>query len=1025
MLSINMDDVYQVLNNVKGYLIAFGVVLVLAIILMIAAAKIKKPAKQLVRGNAGIAILLALLIVVNLILTGPMSTLVDLVSGGGQIEAETSAKATELVSEITQEGVVLAKNVDGVLPVVSGSKLNVFGWSSTNPCYGGTGSGALNTAYPTVDLLQGLADAGIETNSELSQFYVDYKADRPTVAMWIQDWTLPEPAVSAYSDDLIANAKAFSDIAMIVITRVGGEGADLPTDMTAVVDGSWQRRIATEGNYAGMGAGYYAGSYDDSLNAGNDWDEGDHFLQLSNREEELIDLVCANFDKVILVYNGANSFELGFVNDYPQIKGVLLCPGTGQTGFDGFGRVVSGAVNPSGRTVDTYVADMKATPWWNNFGDFNYTNMDEFAADTTFFDPSGTIVNFVNYVEGIYVGYKFYETAYAESLLAAEAAAKAAEEAAKAAEEAETAEGEEAAEAEAPVEAAETYVSSFDYDKEVVYPFGYGLSYTTFEKSISNFSENGGTISFDVTVKNTGSVAGKDVVEIYFNPPYVNGGIEKASANLLDFAKTSEIAPGASETVSFSIPAEQLASYDYQGAGCYVLEAGDYIISVNDDSHTVCDSATYTVASTVTYGEDNKRDSDGVAATNHFDYASGGLTFLSRADGFANYEEATAAPASYEMAAEYKENFDNGYTYASTGYKNDEDPDALPITTGAKNGLKLKDMRGLDYDDPKWDTLLDQLTLDDMQSVIGYGGYQTAAVDSVGKIRTNDCDGPASINNNFTGVGSVGFPAATLIAATWSDELAYKFGDSIGTMADEMDTSGWYAPAMNIHRTAFAGRNFEYYSEDGVLSGSIAANAVLGSQDHQVYAYMKHFALNDQEGNRTSMLCTWANEQAMREIYLKPFEICVKEADCKAVMSSFNYIGNRWAGGNGDLCLTVLRDEWGFRGFVETDYFGFYGYMTSDQAVRNGTDLMLATADNGYNKLNITSSNSVQQAMRQSAKNILYVVANSRAYDENSASGGFNWRGVLTGCTVAAGVLLAFWEFMLIKHYLKRKKAAK
>ena len=1031
MLSINMDDVYKVIASIKNYLIILGIVLVVGIIVLIAAKKIQKPLRQLVRGNAGIAMLLALLIILNLVLTGPMSTLLDLVSGGGQINEATSAEATALVSRITEEGVVLAKNEDGILPVASGSKLNVFGWASTNPCYGGTGSGALNTAYPTVDLLQGLADAGIETNTELSKFYTDYKADRPSVMMWQQDWTLPEPAAAAYSNELIANAKAFSDTAMIVITRVGGEGADLPTDMTAVVEGSWARRIATDGNYKGMGAGYFAGSYDDSLNAGNDWDVGDHFLQLSNREEEMIDLVCANFDKVILVYNGANAFELGFVKDYPQIKGVLLCPGTGQSGFGGFGRVVSGAVNPSGRTVDTYVSDMKASPWWNNFGDYNYTNMDDYKSDATFFDPYGTIVNFVNYVEGIYVGYKYYETAYTESLLAAEAAdianaeaeAAAAEAAAKAAE---AAEGEEVAEPAAPAEPVAVIEPSFvfDYDAEVVYPFGYGLSYTDFDVKMSDIDFDGTNLKFDVTVTNTGSVAGKDVVEIYFNPPYVNGGIEKASANLLEFAKTAELAAGASETVKFVIPVEQMASYDYLGEGCYVLDEGDYVISVNSDAHTVLDSRVYTADAKVVYNADSKRDSDGVAAVNQFDYASGGLTFLSRADSFANFAEAVAAPASYEMPDEYKEGFDNVYTYVAGSYKNDDDPNAAAITTGAKNGLKLKDLRGLDYNDPKWDKLLDQLTLDEMNELICHGGYQTAAAESVSKIRTNDCDGPASINNNFTGVGSVGFPAATLIAATWSDEMAYAFGDSIGKMADEMDTSGWYAPAMNIHRTAFAGRNFEYYSEDGVLSGSMAANAIKGAADHGVYGYMKHFALNDQEGNRTSMLCTWSNEQAMREIYFKPFEISVKEGGCTAVMSSFNYIGNRWASGNSDLLQTVLRNEWGFHGLVETDYFGVYGYMSADQGVRNGCDLMLCPTDCVYNYVTVIDSNSIQQAMRQSAKNILYTVVNSRAYDENTESTGFNWRGLLKGCTIGVGVLLALWEFMLIKNYLKRKKKA-
>ena len=975
MLSINIDDVKNALSLVQNYLIAFGVVLVIAIIAIIAVLKLPKPEKKLIRGEAGVAIVLALLIIVNLICTGPMSNMLDLISGSGSIDEATSAEATELVAEITQEGVVLAKNVDGILPVVSGSKLNVFGWASTNPCYGGTGSGALNDAYPTVDLLEGLKRAGIETNTELSQFYVDYKADRPGVMMWVQDWTLPEPNVSTYSDSLISNAKAFSDTAMIVITRVGGEGADLPTDMTAVVDGSW----ATDGR----GSGYYAGTYDDSLNQGNDWDAGDHFLQLSNREEELVELVTSNFDNVIVVYNGANSFELGWVNDYPQIKGVLLCPGTGQSGFEGFGRVVSGAVNPSGRTVDTYVTNLKNAPWWNNFGDFKYTNMSEFDAEGTMFDPEGVTASFVNYVEGIYVGYKFYETAASEGLI--------------------------------------------NYEDEVVYPFGYGLSYTSFDKTMSDITSDGTNLNFSVTVTNTGNVAGKDVVEIYSNPPYTNGGIEKASANLLDFAKTSELAAGASETIQFTIPVEQLASYDDKGARCYVLEAGDYVISVNADSHNVLDSKTYTVETAVVYDESNKRDSDDIAAVNRFDYAAGEITYLSRADGFANFAQATAAPASYEMPEASKASFFNAATYVTAeGTATDEDPNAAPITTGAKNGLTLADVRGLNYDDPKWDELMDQLSIEDMNALIGYGGYQTAAIESVGKARTNDCDGPASINNNFTGVGSVGFPAATLIAATWSDDLAYKFGDSIGTMADQMDTSGWYGPAMNIHRTAFAGRNFEYYSEDGLLSGSIAANAISGAQDHGVYAYMKHFALNDQEGNRTSMLCTWSTEQAIREIYLKPFEISVKESNCLAVMSSFNYIGNRWAGGTKELCQTVLRDEWGFRGFVETDYFGVYGYMTADQGVRNGSDLMLAPMANSNNEVLFTQTNGAQQAMRQSAKNILYVVANSRTYDADNANQATPiWKTILTVVNVVACALLILWEVLLIKHYLQRRKYSK
>ena len=977
MLSINLDDVMQVLTNVRGYLIAFGVVALLAIVVMIAVRKLPKAKKMMIRAQSGLAILLALTIVVNLICTGPMSTMLDLVSGSGTITEETSAKATELVNEITADGVVLAKDEDGILPVASGSRLNVFGWASTNPCYGGTGSGALNTAYPVTDLLTGLHDAGIETNEELSKFYTDYKADRPSVGMVAQDWTLPEPNVSLYTDEMMENAKAFSDTAMVVITRVGGEGADLPTDMASVVDGSWIRRVA-QAYGSERGTAYYNGTYDDSLNEGNDWDKGDHFLQLSNREEDLLDLVTANFDNVILVYNGANAFQMDFLKDYPQIKGVLLCPGTGQSGFEGFGKVVSGEVNPSGRTVDTYVSNLKNAPWWNNFGDFKYTNTEELNSDSSFFDPEGTTPSFVNYVEGIYVGYKFYETAADEGLI--------------------------------------------NYDDEVVFPFGYGLSYTSFTKEMSGITNDGTSLNFTVTVTNTGSVAGKDVVEIYSDPPYTNGGIEKSTANLLDFAKTNELAPGESQTIEFSIPVEDLASYDYQTNGCYVLEAGDYVISANDDSHNVADSQTYTVASDIVYNESNKRGSDAVAATNEFDFAEGEITYLSRADGFANYAEATAAPATYEMTDEQKAAFDNAHTYTEAGYQNDDDANAADITTGAKNGLKLVDLRGVDYNDAKWDQLLDQMTIDEMQQTIGFGGYQTAAVSSIEKVRTNDCDGPASINNNFTGVGSVGFPAATLIGMTWDKELAYAFGDSIGEMADEMDTSGWYGPAMNIHRTAFAGRNFEYYSEDGVLSGRMASNAIMGAQEHGVYAYMKHFALNDQEGNRTSMAATWSNEQAIREIYLKPFEISVKDADCHAVMSSFNYIGTRWAGGCKELLKNVLRGEWGFVGFVETDYFGVYGYMTADQGVRNGSDLMLCTTGNDFNTVTVLT-NSSKQALREASKNILYTVVNSRAYAaENLNPGMAKWEIIMIGADVLVALLIVALEIKTFKSYKKRKE---
>lgn len=947
MLSINMDDVINVINSIKGYLIGFGIVAVLLIVAMIACRKMKKSKKYLIRFNAVLGIVLALGVTVNLILVGPMYSMVTLATGGGKVSEENVATATELCEDIADEGIVLLDNA-GTLPLAKNSKLNVFGWASTNPCYGGTGSGALSDAYPTVSLLEGLTNAGFELNTELSDFYTAYRADRPQVGMFAQDWTLPEPEAAQYSDDLINNAKAFSDTAMIVITRVGGEGADLPTDVSTVT--------------------YDAGhSY-------NDFEPGEHYLQLSKTEEDMVDLVCKNFDNVIVVYNGANAMELGWVKDYSQIKSVIWCAGTGQSGFNALGSVLCGDVNPSGRTIDTFVYDLTATPTWNNFGNMLYDNMNEFEADSF-----GTKVTpaFVNYVENIYVGYKFYETAAAEGLI--------------------------------------------DYDKTVVYPFGHGLSYTSFTQTLNNVTESDGTITVDVTVTNTGSVSGKDVVEVYYNPPYTNGGIEKASANLIGFAKTSEIAAGASENVQVTFKAEDMASYDAHGKGCYVLEKGDYIISINSDSHNVIDSKTYTVASDIVYNESNPRSSDQTVATNEFDFAEGNVTYLSRADGFANYAEATAAPADYSMPAEAKATFYNNSNYDPNDFNN---PDDVAPTTGAKNDIQLADMVGVAYDDEKWDSFLDQLTVADMDSLIALGGYQSVAVSSVGKVQAIDCDGPASINNNFTQQGSIGFPSAVMIAATWNTDLAYSFGESIGKMADDMGVSGWYAPAMNIHRSAFAGRNFEYYSEDGVLSGAMASHAIMGSQEQGVYAFMKHFALNDQETNRCGMLCTWATEQAIREIYLKPFEACVKNADCHAVMSSFNYIGNTYAGNCPELLINVLRNEWGFVGMVLTDYYGVYGYQDSDHLIRNGGDFCLVNYDTETNHLTDTTSATALVCARQACKNILYTVANSRAYyPENLNPGMPTWEKVMIGVDMVGVLALIALEILVAKKgYAKRKK---
>ncbi len=965
MLSINIADVIAVVQTMIPQLIVLGVALVAAIIVTICAMKAKKPLKGFIRKEAWLAFLLVAVVVVNTILLGPVYSMVNMAMGGGAISDEAIEEAKALATEIAEEGIVLLKNDDAALPLAEGTKVNVFGWSSTNPIYGGTGSGALSDAYPTVDFLTGLTDAGIEYNQDLVDFYTGWRTERPTVGMMGQDWTIPEPTVSEYGS-LISDAKDFSDTAIFFIARSGGEGADLPQSY----DG--EDTFSTEGMFGASGVRY--------SDQKDDLDASKSYLELSNREQALLDEVTSNFDKVIVVVNSANAMELGFVNDYSQIKSVLYCPGTGQTGFDGLGEILAGQINPSGKTADTFVSDLFATPTANNFGDFDYTNMDEYGFENMFAEGGMAYPTFVNYVEGIYVGYKYYETAYAE---------------------------------------AQAGNMEFDYDSAVLYPFGYGLSYTTFSQEMGPITNDGTTVSFDVTVTNTGDVAGKDVVEVYYNPPYTNGGIEKAAANLIQFAKTSTLEPGASETINISFALEDMASYDTYGEGCYVLEAGDYEISINSDSHNKIATDTVTVGSTIVYDESNKRESDQVAATNQFGFAEGDITYLSRADGFANYDEATAAPTSYEMSDEAKATYFNETNYDPTDYNNDSD--VMP-TTGADNGVKLADLRGLDYDDPMWDTLLDELTVSDMNTLIELGGYETSAVDSIGKVMTYDCDGPASINNNFTGQGSIGFPAAVMIACTWNKDIALAFGQSIGRMANDMDVSGWYAPATNTHRSAFAGRNFEYYSEDGVLAGWMCANAVNGAREWGVYSYVKHFATNDQETNRTNFLCTWLNEQSMREIYLKSFEIVFKNSNPGATMVAFNNIGTVPAEACSELLNTVLRGEWGFRGLAETDYFGGYGYQDSDRMIRNGCDLMLATYSTPQSTVTDQESATSVIAMRTASHNILYTVVNSRAYDSEINAGLPTWEKILFAIDAVLVLLIACLEYFAVKKYLAKKK---
>lgn len=958
MLQINMADVMNVIGSLTPYLIAIGVLFVLALIITFAVNKktVKEVAtRKIVHSESWLVALVGIVVAVSMMLTGPLSTLLNNATiTKYTLSDATVSKANELAKDVQSEVVTLLKNDDSNLPL-SGKKVNVFGWGSTNPVYGGTGSGSMSKQYKTVSLLDGMKQAGLKTNTELSKLYTDYRKDRPEVGMFAQDWTLPEVPAKQYSDKLVSDAKDFSDEAVVVLTRVGGEGADLPTDMKA-------KGITYKNN---------SKDYDD-------FQKGESFLQLSKTERDMIDLVTSNFKKVTLVYNGANTFQFDFLNDYPQIQSVVWCPPAGQTGFSALGEVLAGETNPSGKTSDTFLKDLTKSVSYNNFGKFEYTNMADKAAKYKGFtgDDVTAIPGFVNYSEGIYVGYKFYETASDEGLI--------------------------------------------NYDDTVAFPFGYGLSYTSFDQKLDSVKYKGGKVTVTATVTNTGDKAGKDVVEVYYNPPYTDGGIEKASKNLAGFEKTKELQPGESQKVTVKFDDDDMASYDYKGAKAYVLEKGDYDISIQSDSHHVIDHKAITVKDTVTYDSDsNTHNGDKTVATNQFDDVAGDVTYLSRADHFANYKEATAAPTNFKMSDKVKETFYNNSNYDPKKF--DKDSDKMP-TTGAKNGLKLSDMYGKDYDDADWDKLLDQLTFDDMDNLIANGGYGTQAVKSVGKIQLTDADGPASLNNNFTGVGSIGFPASTAFACTWNKDLAKQFGEMIGDMAHDMHVAGWYAPAMNIHRNAFSGRTFEYFSEDSLLSGVMASSEISGAKSKGVYSFMKHFALNDQETKRTEMLCTWTNEQAMREIYLKPFEMSVKEGGSQAVMSSFNYIGNTYAGADSALLQTVLRGEWGFKGFVLTDYFGGYGYQNADQEVRAGNDSMLATTKI-TNHITDKSATSVK-AMRQAAHNILYTAANSWQYANGEPKVATPiWKTAMYVAWGVVAVLVIGLEFLTIKRYLSRKKA--
>lgn len=807
---------------------------------------------------------------------------------------DATTASRDITTKIEEEGVVLLENKEDTLPLNTekNAKVNVFGQSSVSIVYGGAGSGASDET-DNVSLQDGLSQAGFEVNEDLTNFYEDHKTKKKGQNVFNLkggDYNINEPATSEYSDKLLSDAQAFSDTAIVVFSRNGGEGGDLPMDMASYTGG----------------------------------DAGKHYLELQTCEQEMLAMVEENFDHVIVLINSSNAMELGFLED-EKVDAALWIGGPGSTGCVAVGEVLSGAINPSGRLVDTYAYDLTTAPAYYNAGNFTYTSNGE-----------DTKEHYVEYAEGIYVGYRYYETRYVDN---------------------ETGRCDEDA-----------------YSQVVQYPFGYGLSYTTFEQKITGHEVKDGKINVEIEVKNTGEVAGKDVAQVYVTAPYTNGGIEKSFVELEGFAKTGVIEPGKSEKVNVSFEVEDMAAYDYTDKGCYVLEKGSYEIKLMNNAHDVIDSFTYDVDDTIVYDENNARSTDQTAAVNTFDFAAGDVTYVSRSDweGTLPTERVETKEASSEILDQL--NLDN----INSLYVNPSN-DGEKITTGADNGLTLSDMVGLSYDDEKWDQLLDELSVEDMAKLMGYGGFSTVEIASIDKVATIDIDGPAGLNALTSDISGVQFPSEAVIGSTYNVDLVDEMGQTYAQEANANGVVGLYAPGLNIHRTPFSGRNFEYYSEDPVLNGKLGAAMTRGCNSMGVYCYPKHFALNDQETNRSGV-CVWSNEQAIREIYLKAFEIVVKEGNNHGLMSSYNRIGTVWSGGCEQLLTTVLRGEWGFEGAVATDYANAK-LLNADQALMAGGDLMLSTTGATLSDT-VTSSTEGQQKLRQAAKNVLYMVVNSRAYTD-------------------------------------------
>lgn len=921
----------------------------------------------------------------------------DVVNVTDEERDATMAAGRALAERIEAEGLVLVRNEDATLPLPdSTTQVNVFGWASTQ--WVGSGSGSGQVTGTVTGLLDALSERGISYNAELTDMYRSFCGERAYKSAGALNsrasefCRLYEPRVTdetCYSQELLADAKAYSDTAIVVIGRVSGESVDCP---------DVQYKVNERG-----------GSVDVDVTRG--------YLELSAEEEALLRYVGANYEHVVVVVNSTNTMELGELETIPGIDAALLAGPTGEVGARAVVSALWGDVNPSGRTTDTYAYDFSTAASWANSGAMGeglYTNGEGlYPADGTLNANVGVTetfdaVRFVDYAEGIYTGYRWYETADAEGFWD---------------------------------DVSNSHGTG--YDAVVQYPFGYGLSYTDFSWEVVRSSHADGAyvgraseVSLTVRVTNTGQVAGRDVVELYCTPPYTPGGIEKASTVLIDFQKTRLLQPGESQDVTVSFTLDDVASYDCydangNGFAGYELEAGDYVVELKRDAHTLDDCAgartTLRLPVDVQCADDL---STGAVVENRFtgedavdgvsvDGSDSGadITFLTRADFAGTFPRTGSADRDMTDNVVDLNLYDeqdvevDALSYADHLLTDFYQPTVTTSGTSwqlSEDGELTEPGRelGADYDDPRWEIVLDQVSVSDMERLVLHGYLATASISGIGKPLTKEVDGPAQVGSFNQLSYGVGYPAPTVLAQTWDAELAREYGRQLGLEAAMLGVDGLYAPCANLHRTPVGGRNYEYYSEDPLVCGTMAAEVVGGAADSGTYCFLKHFAVNNQDTYRDS-LYTWLTEQALRELYLRPFRIAVEDGGATGLMTAYNRVGAVWAGGSKALLTDVLRGEWGFEGAVITDYADHQRYMNADQMLRAGGDLFMdgvfrnGAFAYGMDQGELSAARSTDDAaratsyltnLRRATKDVLYVWLSAReanlAYNESAMEAG-------------------------------------